>query len=116
MNIRTRITAEARARGLTAAELAKRLGWYRSNVSAMDAGRRAVSIRRLSRLAKMLGCGPADLLDVSWADETPVFRHSHLTRRLEARDVGTPDGLEKQWVHAAQFAWQRHYSQRSRRR
>jgi len=115
MNIRTRIVAEARARGLTAAELARRLGWYRSNVSAMDAGCRTVSIRRLARLAKMLGCSPTDLLDVSWGGEAPVFRRPHLTKRLEARDVGTPDGLEKHWVHAAQLAWQRHYGSRSHR-
>jgi transcriptional regulator with XRE-family HTH domain len=115
MGVRTRITAQARARGLTAAALARRMGWYPSNVSAMDAGRRTISMRQLARLARVLGCSPSDLLEVTWADDTPVFRRRQLRRRLEARDVGTPDGLEKSWVHATQLAWQRHYRIRSRR-
>ena len=108
--IRTRITAEARARGLTAAEVARRLGWYRSNISAMDAGRRAVSLRALARVADMLGCGPGDLLESGPAAAHGVFRQRRLNVLLAKRDLGTPDGTEKGWVHAVQLAWQRHYA------
>ena len=109
MKIRTRITTVARARGLTAAEVARRLGWYRSNVSAMDAGRRSISMRALVRLSEALGCSPADLIEVCPEDRKPLFRQRELTARLAARDRDTPDGTEKAWVHAVQLAWQRHY-------
>lgn len=38
-----------------------------------------------------------------------VFSNPRLAHRLRARDLGTPDGLERGWVHAAQLAWWRHY-------
>ena len=116
MRIRTRIAAMARARGLTAAEVARRLGWYRSNVSAMDAGHRSVSVRALARLSQVLGCGPADLLEMIGDREPPVFPRSALNQRLRKRDEGTPDGLEKAWVHTTTLAWQRHYGARTRAR
>jgi len=116
MQIRTRIAAVARSRGLTAAEIARRLGGYRSNLSAMDAGRRAVSFRMLARLSRLLDCSPADLLEVSWGPKTPVFRQSRLNRRLKQQDLGTPDGLEKGWVHAVLLGWQRHYRTHPRTR
>ena len=109
MNIHTRITTEARARGFTAAELARRLGWYRSNLSAMDAGRRSISMRTLARISEVLGCSPADLLHVGVQSRTPLFRKPQLNARLAERDLGTPDGAEKGWVHSVQLAWCRHY-------
>ena len=105
--IRTRITQEARARGFTAAELARRLGWYRSNLSAMDAGRRSISMRTLVRLSQVLGCSPTDLIEVSAKARGPLFRQQRLNARLAARDLGTLDGAENGWVHAAQLAWRR---------
>ena len=109
MDIRTRITAVARARGLTAAEVARRLGGYRSNLSAMDAGTRSVSLRALARIAQILDCSPGDLLEAGGAAQTSVFRQSRLNRRLEARERAHPDGTEKGWVHTTLLAWQRHY-------
>ena len=114
MRIRTRITAEARARGLTAAELARRLGWYRSNLSAMDAGRRPVSIRALARAAEVLGCSPTDLLDADALPDRPLFRQRRLNKLLFERDRSTSDGAEKGWVHAAQLAWLRHVASAKR--
>lgn len=115
MRIRTRIRAEARSRGLTAAEVARRLGWHRSNLSALDAGSRAASFRALARVSEALACSPGDLLEIS-RTEPPVFRQARLNARLQERDDGTPDGSEKGWVHAAQLAWRRHYRARRRRR
>ena len=109
MEIHTRIAAVARTRGLTAAEVARRLRLYRSNLSAMDAGRRPVSLRTLARLSELLGCSPVDLLEVTFGPNTTVFRRSELNRKLEERDLAVPDGLEKGWVHTALLAWQRHY-------
>jgi len=94
---------------MTASEVARRLRLYRSNLSATDAGRRPISLRTLGRIAVVLGCSLGDLLDLSPADDTPVFRDRRLAQRLKARDLGTSDGLERGWVHAAQLAWRRHY-------
>ena len=79
----------------------------------MDAGRRTASLRLLARVADVLACSPGDLLEVM-AEEPPVFGNPGLARRLAERDLRTPDGAERGWVHAAQLAWQRHYG-RARR-
>ena len=94
---------------MTAAEVARRLKLYRSNISAMDAGRRPVSLKILARVGKLIGCSPADLIDVAWTRERPLFRSRALNLWLKERDLGTPDGSEKGWGHGAMFAWQRHY-------
>ncbi|MBI1992155.1 MAG: hypothetical protein HYS71_02820 [Candidatus Omnitrophica bacterium] len=42
----------------------------------------------------------------------PIFRQVRLCERLNERDRGARDGIEKGWVHDAQLAWQRHYVHR----
>jgi len=108
MPIRTRITDMARQRGFTAREVARRLKLYPSNVSAMDAGRRTVSLRVLARVARCLECSVGDLLEETSEVERPVFRNRVLAQRLAAREASVPDGTERGWVHAAMLAWQRH--------
>lgn len=100
---------------MTAAQVARCLRLYRSNLSAMDAGRRAVSLRLLVRLAEALDCTPGELLETTWRPEAPVFRRPALNDRLHQRDIGMPDGLERGWVHTVLLAWQRHYHARRRR-
>ncbi|OGX13320.1 MAG: hypothetical protein A3I71_06560 [Omnitrophica WOR_2 bacterium RIFCSPLOWO2_02_FULL_63_16] len=99
----------ARQRGMTAAELARRLGLYRSNLSAMDAGTRSVSLKTLARIAGALSCSPGDLLEIGGLSEPRVFRGKTLNRLLVARDQQTVDGADRAWTHAALLAWQRHY-------
>ena len=113
MSLRTRIRAVARSRGMTAADVARRLHLYRSNLSAMDAGTRPVSLRLLARLARVLACSPGDLLEESPGAVTRVFRQASLNRALEARDRLLSDGLERGWVHTVLLAWQRHYKGRT---
>lgn len=110
MRIRTRITTVARERGSTAAQLAERLGLYRSNLSAMDSGRRTVSLALLTRIAELLECSPIDLIEVIPTPEKPIFRSQRAMRALEKKDLGIPDGTERGWVHQALLAWQRHYA------
>ena len=111
MTVRTRIKAEAKARGFTVAELARRLGWYRSNLSAMDAGRRTISLRALSRVAELLGCSAGELMESSRPD-VRVFRAARVNARMLEWDRRGVDGLDKSWVSTAQLAWIRHYRRR----
>lgn len=94
---------------MTVAEIARRLGLYRSNLSAADAGRRALSLRALGRIADVLACSPGELVERAEAAGRPVFRGARLNARLVARDAGLVDGAECAWVHAVALAWQRHY-------
>ncbi len=110
MRIRTRIKIEARARGFTVAELARRLGWYRSNLSAMDAGRRTISMHALSRVAALLGCSLGELMDSS--PEIRLFRDARVNARVLEWDRRAVDGLDKSWVSTVQLAWIRHYRRR----
>jgi len=80
----------------------------------MDAGRRSISIRALVRLSQVLGCSPTDLIEVGPEAKGSLFRRRQLNAQLAERDLGTVDGTEKGWVHAAQLAWQRHFRTVSR--
>ena len=109
MRIHTCIRRTARERGLTAAEVARRLGLHRSNLSAADAGRRTLSLNALGRIADVLACSPGELVERVDAAGRPIFRRARLNTRLAARDTGLADGAERTWVHAVALAWQRHY-------
>ena len=110
MRIRTRILARAKERGMTAAEIARKLKLYRSNLSAMDAGRRSPSLRLLARIAALLDCSPADLIEIASGSEISLFSRKKILQRLDEREASIPDGIERGWVHAALLAWQRHYN------
>ena len=112
MRIRTCIRRVARERGMTAAEVARRLRLYRSNLSAMDAGRRSISLRALERIAEILASSPGELLARGEIDDRPVFRSARLNVRLADRDAALEDGADRTWVHTVLLAWQRHYGAR----
>ena len=97
---------------MTVAEVARRLGLYRSNLSAMDAGRRVASLQALSRIAAVLGCSPGELIERAPEGPPAVFRTKALNARLAAREAALVDGTERGWVHAVLLAWQRHYRAR----
>jgi len=94
---------------MTVAEVARRLRLYQSNLSAMDAGRRSVSLRALGRIADVLGCSPGELLERDSSAERPVFRPASVNVRVGRRDAALVDGAERTWVHTVLLAWQRHY-------
>ncbi|MBI2871463.1 MAG: helix-turn-helix transcriptional regulator [Candidatus Omnitrophica bacterium] len=112
MPIRTRITQVARERGWTASQVARSLGLYRSNVSAMDSGKRSVSLHALAKLAAFLGVSPSDLLENVPAEAGSLSKQPELLGRVRARDLDSPDGAEKTWVHRTLLAWQRHYGKK----
>ena len=109
MRVRTQITAVARENGFTAREVARRVGLYPSNLSAMDAGRRSVSLQCLGRVAKFLGCSVADLLEEIPASPIQPFRHLKAFRGLRNRMRDTPDGSERGWTHTVLLSWLKHY-------
>lgn len=112
MRIRTCIRRIARERGMTAADVARRLKLYRSNLSAADAGTRPVSLRALGRIAEVLACSPGELLERIEGADRPIFRRASLNARVAGRDADLVDGAERTWVHTTLLAWQRHYHAR----
>ncbi len=92
---------------MTASEIARRLNLYRPNLSAMDAGRRTVSLKLLGRIAELLSCSPADLIQV----EPPLqpFSSQRMLRLLQKKEASFPDGADRSWVHRVLLAWQKHY-------
>lgn len=109
MRIHTNITKTARERGFNAAEVSRRLGWYRSNVSAMDAGKRSVSLKALAEIAALLDLSPADLLETAPPAHAALFRKKQLMEKLQKKDFGMHDGTKREWVHAVMLAWQHHH-------
>lgn len=114
MPTQTRIRAVARERGLSASEVARRLGMFKSNLSALDAGKRSISLQALDRIAKLLRCSVSDLIETSPPRQNPLFSSPVLLDSLKQRDLGVPDGTERLWVHKVLLAWQRHYRQARR--
>lgn len=110
MEIRTRIKEVAHERGFTAAQAARENGFYRSNLSSMDAGKRSVSLGLLWKLSETLGCGLDDLIETSRFAPKPLFRRGAVMKRLLERDLGAQDGSKKQWLHRVWLAWRRHYA------
>lgn len=115
MGVRTQIKTVAHQRGWTVAALGRRLKLYPSNLSAMDAGTRAVSLKTLGRIAHVLDCEPGDLLERSATSSQSVFADSTLNAKLLERQRRLADGEERAWVHATLLAWQRHYGARTKR-
>lgn len=74
----------------------------------MDAGRRPVSLRLLARIAELLDCSPADLIEIRERRAT-LFSNQHAMRQLQKRIMACPDGTERGWVHSTLLAWQGHY-------
>ena len=108
MRLRTKITEMAHEQGMSAAELARQIGTFRSNLSLIDAGKRPVSLRLLERIAGLMNLSPLDLLERK-SDSAPVFQNRKRMKRLADYDDAIPDGMEKGWVHAVMLAWQNHY-------
>lgn len=114
MPIRTRITEAAQQRGLTAAEVSRKLKLYPSNISAMDSGRRSVSVHLLERVAHVLGCSVSDLLETKAVTERALFPN-RMMKRLRELDESGEDGADKTWIHRTLFVWQRHYLKNRKR-
>lgn len=112
--VRTHIREVAASRGITLSEVAQKLGLYLSNLSSMDAGRRSVSLKQLSRIAEFLHCGVGDLLVSSEKNMAP-FRDKRLNEQIERLEKANKDGVDKSWVPKVMVSLNAHYA-RSRRK
>ncbi len=113
--VRTVLKEEAALRGMTLTELSERLGLYLSNLSGMDGGKRSVSLKRLSRIARLLHCGVEDLI-VSSEREQHLFGEKSLNKALERMEQSNEDGTDKSWVPKVMLSFNRHYARKRRRR
>lgn len=95
---------------LSKTEVAKKLGFYLSNLSAMDSGRRAISLKRLAKIAAFLHCSIGDLI-VNSGGEKKIFREEVLNDLLERIEASQEDGTDKSWVPKVMLAQKRHYAQ-----
>lgn len=112
MKFCTRITNIAHERGMKAAEVARRTGTFRSNISLMDSGARSVSLQLLGHIANSLGVSPVDLIDKKLGS-VRVFKKQKRMKQLLELDQAGIDGLEKGWVNNVMLAWQNHYRKTS---
>ncbi len=113
--VRTHIRGEALLRGMTLTEVAKKLGLYLSNLSAMDSGTRPVSLRQLSKIAQFLHCGVGDLI-LGSEEERPLFHEKALDRAVDKIEALSEDGTDKSWVPKVTLAWNRHYVKAKKKR
>ncbi|HET6631765.1 MAG TPA: helix-turn-helix transcriptional regulator [Rhodanobacteraceae bacterium] len=68
MPIRVKLDELLRSRGLTARELAGRIGLSETQLSMFRSGKvRGIRFRTLARMCAVLGCRPGDLLDYEHA-------------------------------------------------
>ena len=61
VNLSSKLKLMRKQKGLTQLELAKKIGVSESYICQIENGK-MISIRKLGRLAKALGCEPKDLL------------------------------------------------------
>ena len=97
----------ARERGVTLSAIARHFKMHRSNMSAIAAGERGVSLRFLRRLCAYLSCGMDEL--VGDAQEMTVFKETAAEAALRAREAGNFDGMDKTWVNQLMLGQRVHY-------
>ncbi len=107
--VRTNVKEEAALRGMTLTEVAKKVGFYLSNLSAMDSGKRTISLKRLAKIAAFLHCSVGDLI-LNSKEEKKIFREVALNDLLEQIESSHEDGTDKSWVPKVMMAQKRHYA------
>lgn len=102
-----RIKELSHEQGMRMGELAHSLKMPLSNLSAINAGYRSVSLPLLTRIAKRLGCTVPELFE----EEKPAsaFRNVRLEQAVRQLEASNPFGIEKGWVHRLNFALERHF-------
>jgi len=98
----------AKERAVTLMSIAKKLGTYRSNISAIASGKRGVSLDMLIRIGHILDCGLDEL--VSLSGKSNVYKNKMLEGRIDKIIEANYNGTDKTWVDNIALAGLRHFS------
>lgn len=107
MKMILRIKEQAGERGMALSAIAKKLGIYRSNMSAIASGSRGVSLKMLKKISHILDCGIDDL--IGHKKHPPIFKNRKLESVLNNIEKANYDGIDKTWVDRLMFAQKIHY-------
>ena len=107
-----RIKEVAKERGITLQSVAKRLGMYPSNMSAIASSARGVSIKLLKEISYILGCDVGELILPE--KRPPVFKDKKTQLLLASIERNNYDGIDKTWVDRVMFVQYMHYKDAGR--
>lgn len=102
----------AKERAVTLMSIAKKLGIYRSNMSAIASGKRGVSLDMLIKIGHILDCGLDELVTLS--GRSSVFKNKNIEDKLNKIIEANYDGMDKTWVNNIVLAGLRHYGNAKR--
>lgn len=98
-----RIKEACHSRGYKVAELCKKLGFYKSNISLIDSGKRSLSISKLERIVKFLGCSFNDVISTSKTYREP-YDNPEMNRKIALIQNAPYQKEDKAWVFNVFFA------------
>ena len=107
MKNRLNIKKIAKERGMTLVEVARKMGIYRSNMSAIASGARGISLDMLKKMCLILDCSIDEL--VKEHKEPTVFVQNEVQNELEKIDKSSNNGADKTWVNLLMLATMNHY-------
>jgi DNA-binding Xre family transcriptional regulator len=109
VKMRLYIKETARERGWTLARLGRKLGVCRANMSAINSGRRGVSLAILIRISRLLDCRIDELVKETYPE---VFANKKLTAAIGIIEHNAGLNLDKSWVHRIILAHKEHYEKK----
>lgn len=102
-----RIKEVAKERAMTLMAIAKKLGIYRSNMSAIASGSRGASLAMLKEMCYILDCGLDELV---FPGRKPfIFKNKAIQAELDLLEKINYDGADKTWVNKVMLAGLRHF-------
>ena len=95
--MRYRIKKVCHSRGYKVADLCEKLGLYKSNLSLADSGKRTLSISKLEKIVKFLGCSFDDIISTSKRYQKP-YDNPEMNRRIALIEDAPYQKKDKAWV------------------
>lgn len=95
--MRYRIKDACHSRGYKVADLCKKLGLYKSNLSLVDSGKRKLSISKLEEIIKFLGCSFNDIISSSNRYQKP-YDNPEINRKITLIENAQYQRNDKAWV------------------